>query len=271
MRFANPVERSLADGRFYEQRAHAYYLSSDKLAGDYAPVRFDRELRLFERYCPRGDVLDVGCSTGGFLYQLTTRNPGRYQVVGTDVAGPALDYAVTHGVPVKRGVFAEVDFGPQRFDAITFWAVLEHLADPAAFLAKAESMLTPGGHLFALVPNMKSLAVRWLGARYRYLRPEHLNYFTADTLKRIATAGGGFEIAALRTTHFNPIVLWQDFRTGSSEVSDADRASLLRRTTRWKQLRLLWPVQKLYSGVEWLLGRAQLADNLIIVLRKRAT
>jgi len=269
MLFANPVARSLAEGHFYQQRAGSYYLSSDKLEADFAPVRFVRELRLFYRYCARGEVLDVGCSTGGFLYQLMTRHPADYHVVGTDIAGGALDYAEGRGVPVKRGAFLELDFGAQRFDAITFWAVLEHLAEPSAFLTKAGFLLKPGGHLFVLVPNMKSLAVRLLGARYRYILPEHLNYFTADTLKRIAMRDDSLEVAALRSTHFNPMVLWQDLRGASGEFSDAKRASLLRRTTRWKQRRLLWPVRIMYAGVERLLGCFQLADNLVLVLRKR--
>jgi len=269
MLFASPVERRLVDGRFYEQRADSYYLSTDKLDSDYAPVRFARELGLFQNYCPRGDVLDVGCSTGGFLHQLMTQAPGRYRVAGTDVAGPVLDYAASRGVPVRRGPFLEQDFAGQRFDAVTFWAVLEHLAEPAAFLAKAAALLKPGGHLFILVPNMNSLAVRMLGARYRYLAPEHLNYFTPATLARLAAVESSVEFVTSRSTHFNPVVLWQDWWRRTGDVADVERAGLLRRTTRWKQCSLLWPVRKLYTGAEWFLGKWKLADNLVLVLRKR--
>ena len=67
---ARTVDPQLASGEFYDRLSAPYYLSPDKLQSDYAPVRFARELRLFRRWCRQGDVLDVGCSTGAFLYQL---------------------------------------------------------------------------------------------------------------------------------------------------------------------------------------------------------
>jgi 2-polyprenyl-3-methyl-5-hydroxy-6-metoxy-1,4-benzoquinol methylase len=269
MLFANPVEAQFVEGVFYDRLATPYYLSPDKLEGDYAPVRFARELRLFRRFCPGGGVLDVGCSTGAFLRQLVTRFPGDYTMLGTDVAGPALDYAESRGVPILRTPFLERDFSGQWFDAVTFWAVLEHLFEPGKFLARAAAVLKPGGHCFVLVPNMNSLAVRCLGTRYRYIMDEHLNYFTAGTLRRLAAQERAFAIAAVRSTHFNPVVLWQDWRGGAQRVPDAERARLLKRTARWKQNPVLAPVRWIYGGVERLLGRFRLADNLIMVLQRR--
>src|SRR5262245_18970483 len=152
MVFANPVPATLGSGEHYEGLAARLYLAEDKLAADYAPVRFERELKLFRRFCPRGKVLDVGCSTGGFLFQLEARWPGNYERLGTDVVGAALDYAKVRGAPVLRGGFLGHEFGEERFDALTMWAVIEHLVEPAKFLAKAAALLKPGGHCFVLVP-----------------------------------------------------------------------------------------------------------------------
>jgi 2-polyprenyl-3-methyl-5-hydroxy-6-metoxy-1,4-benzoquinol methylase len=269
MFFANPIGAEFAEGSFYDRQAAQYHLSPDKLQSDYAPVRFERELRLFRRFCRQGSVLDVGCSTGAFLYQLAQRFPGDYITLGADVAGPALDEAERRGIPVLRAPFVEHEFGGQKFDAVTFWAVLEHLAEPRKFLVKASAVLKPGGHCFVLVPNMKSLAVRWLGPRYRYIMDEHLNYFTAQTLRRFATTERTFAIVALKSTHFNPVVLWQDRRGAPHGVPDAERALLLKRTTAWKRNPLLAPMKWIYSGVERLLGRLRLADNLVVVLRRK--
>ena len=269
MLFANPVEAQFAEGAFYDRLAAPYYLSPDKLESDYTPVRFARELRLFRRFCYGGSVLDVGCSTGAFLHQLENRFPGDYSTLGTDVAGPALDHAESRGVPVLRTPFLEHDFGEQRFDAVTFWAVLEHLAEPGEFLAKAAALLKAAGHCFVLVPNMNSLAVRCLGTRYRYIMDEHLNYFTAGTLRRLVAQEPTFTIAALTSTHFNPVVIWQDWCSRERRVPDAERARLLRRTTGWKQNSLLAPVRWMYAGAERILGSFCLADNLAIVLQRR--
>ncbi len=267
MIYANPVPAAFASGQYYDQAGADYYLSPAKLESDYAPVRYERELRLFRQHCQGGAVLDVGCSSGAFLFQLHQRFPGCYQVLGTDVSGPALDYAEDRGVAVLRGSFLEQDFGERRFDAVTFWAVLEHLLEPARFLAKAGQLLKPGGLCFVLVPNLRSLAARLLGARYRYIYPQHLNYFTRATLTTLVEPR--FSVIAFRSTHFNPLVVWQDWRGGGKEISNHERAQLLQRTTSFKQHPLLRPLKTLYTLTEKVLGALNLADNLALVLRKR--
>jgi 2-polyprenyl-3-methyl-5-hydroxy-6-metoxy-1,4-benzoquinol methylase len=267
MIYANPAPAEFASGQYYDRAGADYYLSSAKLEGDYAAVRFERERRLFRKHCRSGAVLDVGCGSGAFLFQLNQRFPGCYQILGTDVSGPPLDYAEGHGVAVVRGNFLERDFGPKQFDAVTFWAVVEHLLEPRLFLAKAWSILKPDGLCFVLVPNMKSLAARALGARYRYLYPQHLNYFTQATFRKLVESW--FSVIAFRTTHFNPIVIWQDWRGGGKDISNRERADLLQRTTSYKQNPFLKPVKALYQLTERTLGALNLADNLMVVLRKK--
>jgi 2-polyprenyl-3-methyl-5-hydroxy-6-metoxy-1,4-benzoquinol methylase len=266
MLYVNPVPATFASGEYYDTEGAEYYLSEAKLESDYAPVRFERELRLFRRHIQKGAVLDVGCSSGAFLFQLRQRFVGDYQISGTDVSGPPLDYAESRGVPVIRGDFLTHDFGDRRFDAITFWAVLEHLSRPKEFLEKAATLLKEEGLCFVLVPNMSSLAVKILGRRYRYIYEQHLNYFTADTLRRLAEPQ--FDTLEIRTTHFNPVVMWQDWRGGGRDVSNAARGELLRRTTRYKQNPLLWPLKLGYRLSEKTLSTLGQADNLVKVFRK---
>ena len=269
MIYASPVAAEFSSGAFYDQEAAAYYLSPAKLESDYAVVRFARELRLFRRYCQEGAVLDVGCSSGGFLFQLITRFPGNYQPLGTDASSPALEYAASRGVPVLRGDFLAQDLGRDRFEAVTFWAVLEHLAAPGAFLEKASAVLKPGGWCFVLVPNLRSLAARFLGVRYRYIYSQHLNYFARSTLTRLVEPH--FTVVQRTTMHFNPIVIWQDWRRHGAEVSNTERAQLLQRTTAYKQHAWLAPARLAYRLTEGLLAGLGLADNLAFVLRKPAT
>jgi len=317
MVYANPVPASMVSGKFYDEAGADYYLSPAKLESDYADVRFERELQLFRKYCARGAVLDVGCSSGAFLFQLAKRWPGTYQTLGTDVSGAPLDYAESRGVPVVRGSFLEQYFesrdkpapdpssasacgsgatapersegGPEgnnpscaapllggaggglgvtgKFDAVTFWAVLEHVAEPRRFLEKAHAVLKPDGLCFVLVPNLRSLAARWLGAKYRHVYEQHLNDFSAPSLTRLAEER--FEIAATRFSHFNPFVIWQDWRGGGREVSNVERGALLKQTTADKQKAWLKPVKWVYGLAERSLAAGGLADNLVLVMRKR--
>ena len=268
MVYADPVDPELASGRFYDRLGVPFYLSPDKLAGDYAPVRFAREQRLFRRFCPAGRVLDVGCSTGAFLFQL--KSAGDYQVLGMDVTSAALEHAASQGVAVLPGSFLELGNAAGPFAAITFWAVMEHLLEPRKFLAKAADLLEPGGHCFILVPNWRSLATRLLGVRYRYLMPDHVNYFSPATLRALIATEARFQLVTLRSTHFNPAVIWQDWRRPADRVPDAARARLLKQTTALKQNRWLIPLRWAYRGAEHCLGAARLADNLVVVLRRNA-
>jgi SAM-dependent methyltransferase len=267
MAFASPVKTEFFTGGFYDRQS--YYLSPDKVESDYSPVRFERELKLFRRYCPTGHVLDVGCSTGGFLWQLMRRFPSDYEVLGTDVAGKPLDHARGQGISILEGSFLEMDERVRKFEAICFWAVLEHLAEPAVFLRKTVALLEPGGFCFALVPNLNSLAIRLLGPKYRYVMPDHLNYFELGTLRRLFNSVSGLQPVACGTSHFNPVVIWKDWRSDSNErVLDSERGRLLHKTTAMKQSPWLWPLRKVYAGAEKALSLAGLADNLWLVARK---
>jgi 2-polyprenyl-3-methyl-5-hydroxy-6-metoxy-1,4-benzoquinol methylase len=268
MVYADPIEEGWATGLFYDQLAQPYYLSPDKVDSDYASVRFERELKLFHRVCRRGSVLDVGCSTGAFLFQLKTQFPQDYEILGIDVAGPALDYAEKKGVPVLRESFLSLGAGAKRFSAITFWAVLEHLANPGDFLRKAAELLEPGGFCVVLVPNFESLAVRLLSAKYRYIFPQHVNYFTRNTLTRLVNYAAEFRTVQAGSTHFNPIVIWQDWKGTGEFVADEERAHLLRRTTAYKRNPILKPAKMLLAAFERGLARMNLADNIVLVLQK---
>lgn len=267
MVYVNPVPEEMASGEYYDREGSGYYVSEAKRESDYADVRFARELKLFRRHCRTGAVLDVGCSSGAFLYQLRRQFPGDYEVLGTDVSGPSLDYAESRGIGVVRGDFLRQDFGGRLFDAVTFWAVLEHLVEPAAFLDKTATLLKQSGRCFVLVPNLSSLATRLLGARYRYIYSQHLNYFTRETLSRLV--GARFSPVAFRSTHFNPVVIWQDWRNRGREVTNVERAELLKRTTAYKQSRAMRPLRYAYRLSERVLGSLNLADNLVVVLEKR--
>ena len=261
MIYTNPVAAEMASGFFYDQAGNEY-LSPEKLESDYSGVRFERELRLFRSHCQKGSVLDVGCSSGAFLYQLKKRYPDDYQIKGTDVSSAPLEHAAKMGVPVIKENFLTHSFAEQ-FDAVTFWAVMEHLSEPQLFLKKAASILKPGGLCFVLVPNMKSLAFRLLGAKYRYVYAEHLNYFTPETLGKFMERE--FSVLNLESTHLNPLVIWKDFRGQGQAVPRAQRSQLLKRTTAYKKSRWMYPIRICYRTTETILAKFKLADNLAII------
>jgi hypothetical protein len=107
-----------------------------------------------------------------------------------------------------------------------------------------------------------------LGSKYRYILPEHINYFTPQSLRQLFERQGGWEILAQGSMHFNPIVIIQDFRNKKGLVSDVNRVQLLKKTTAFKQSRWLKPLRWAYSLSERCLAQFNLADNVYIVVKK---
>ena len=78
-----------------------------------------------------------------------------------------------------------------------------------------------------------------------------------------------FSVVEFNSTHFNPVVIWRDWRGGGKDVSNRERAELLQRTTSYKQSPLLRPARALYAFTEKALASLNMADNLALVLRRR--
>lgn len=187
------------------------------------------KLRWLEKWVPRrGRLLDVGCASGYFLE--TAREAG-WQAVGVDLSAYATGRARQQGLPVVRGATPAV-FGADRFDAVTFWDVLEHMPDPVAGLRAAHRVLRAGGVLGLSTGRVDSLLVRLRGPRSRIFNPpQHLFFFTWAAL-RTALARAGFEILARRTDR-KLVSLRYVLHLQSSLAPDRPWAALARRLMRW--------------------------------------
>ncbi len=98
-------------------------------------------------------ALDVGCGAG-LLTEPLARLGAR--LVGIDAApeliSVARDHAAAMGLEIdyRAGAVEELQ---GRFDLITCMEVIEHVADPAAFVTALAKRLAPGGLLILSTPN----------------------------------------------------------------------------------------------------------------------
>lgn len=99
-----------------------------------------------------GRVLDDGCGGGGMGVSFAEESR---EVVGIDMSNRFGDAGVR--LAREKGVanitFVQADgtrlpFRSGSFDFVLSHAVIEHVADPAAYLQEARRVLAPGGHLF---------------------------------------------------------------------------------------------------------------------------
>ena len=77
-----------------------------------------------------------------------------------------------------------------------------------------------------------------------------------------------FRVVEMKSTHFNPLVIWKDFRGGERNIPRAERVRLLKKTTGYKRSRWMLPIKVVYQATEIVLGKFFLADNVAIVGRK---
>jgi SAM-dependent methyltransferase len=77
---------------------------------------------------------------------------------------------------------------------IVLFDVIEHLPDPRATLALCYESLNPGGVLVLTTGDFGSPLARLAGVRWRLMTPpQHLWFFTEESVRRLAT-GLGFSI-----------------------------------------------------------------------------
>ncbi len=144
-------------------------------------------------------ILDVGCGSGTLGARLRARGNVVWGIdAAPDIAEPAsrrLDRFLLADV-TDRARIAEL-LGDERFDAIVFADVLEHLADPVRALRAYSSFLAPGGIVLVSVPNIAVWNVRLglLLGRFQYtptgtLDRTHLRFFTRANLDRALSEAG---------------------------------------------------------------------------------
>jgi 2-polyprenyl-6-hydroxyphenyl methylase/3-demethylubiquinone-9 3-methyltransferase len=141
------------------------------LIREQALARFDRDgktARPFEGL----RLLDIGCG-GGLLSEPMIRLG--FAVTGVDASerniGVARVHAERGGLKIDyRASTAEalIEAGETPFDVVLNMEVIEHVADPAAYLADCSRLLAPGGLMIVATLNrtLRSLAFAKIGAEY---------------------------------------------------------------------------------------------------------
>jgi len=138
-------------------------------------------LQGLERAGEQRTLLDVGCANGDFPRFMAARG---WRVEGVETSESSQRI---RDFKVYTQQFQEIPVTEPTYDAITAWAVLEHVHDPMAYFRKASRVLKSGGVFVFLVQNFESVASRYLFCEDV---PRHLYFFDRRTIRRyVETAG----------------------------------------------------------------------------------
>lgn len=192
----------------YEQE----YFEGEKLEaggyGDYtaqAGWRLEKSARQAREMRERtglngGRVLDIGSGYGYFRVAL---GDAGYEHDGLEVSEFARRIASrTYGLATHGGTLEEHWRGwESRYDAVTLFDLIEHLADPARLLKQVAFILRPGGVLGVKTPNLDCPEADVFGPHYHSLKREHLAFFSPQSLTATAAAAGFEPVHVATTSH----------------------------------------------------------------------
>jgi 2-polyprenyl-3-methyl-5-hydroxy-6-metoxy-1,4-benzoquinol methylase len=130
-----------------------------------------------------GTILDLGCGYGFFLDHMSRRG---WKVEGVEISIRASRYArESLGVSVTSHPLPRSDWEDERYDVISLFYVIEHLANPLEVLKEAMRLLRPGGWLLLRWPHSTPIAMLlrpWLSQLRLYQAPSHLFDFSPKTM-----------------------------------------------------------------------------------------
>ncbi len=141
-------------------------------------------------------ALDVGCGAGLLSEPLSRLGAA---VTGVDAAGEAIAAARVHaaagGLDISYGVGGIEDV-EGAFELVTALEVIEHVTDPAGFVAGLARVLAPGGSLILSTPNRtmlsKTMIVTLAEGFGRIPRGTHdwARFLTPEELRGLLAAAG---------------------------------------------------------------------------------
>jgi SAM-dependent methyltransferase len=144
----------------------------------YLAKRLSREARYLDPVSsatPPRTLLDLGCANGEFPRFMAARGWRVEGVETSDTSHRISDF------PVYTQEFQNIPVHQPSYDAVTAWAVLEHVHDPMAYFRKASLVLKQGGLLVFVVTNFHSFSSRHLFCEDI---PRHLYFYTRETVQQ---------------------------------------------------------------------------------------
>lgn len=176
-------------------------------------AEFDRDLTRAQPF-EKLRILDIGCG-GGLLSEPMARLGA--DVVGADASERNVRVAQVHAerqdlaIDYRRTTAEELSEAGEIFDAVLNMEVVEHVADPQAYLSACADLLRPGGLMVCstINRNTKSFALAIVGAEYvmRWLpRGTHdwSRFLTPDELRDLLHIAG-LEMVDSKGFVFSPL------------------------------------------------------------------
>jgi 2-polyprenyl-3-methyl-5-hydroxy-6-metoxy-1,4-benzoquinol methylase len=185
--------------KYYQEPKGGYASSYTPAELRYLRSKIQQRAAVVSRFAPRsGSLLDVGCGEGftlAYFRELGWDVKGLdYSSVGLKTNNPSCANALIVG-DVFDLLQAEADSG-HCYDVIWLQNVLEHVLEPVELLASLRGLVAANGVLVVAVPNdfsalqLNALNQELIESPFWVALPDHLSYFSRDSLLNLGVATG---------------------------------------------------------------------------------
>lgn len=125
-------------------------------------------------------LLEIGCATGALL-KLFSENG--WETTGIEVSKELSAYGREHfGLDIRNSTLELARLPEESYSMIFAFHVIEHLNDPALFVAELYRILRHDGTLVIITPNADSFQAHLMQCEWRSAISDHLFLFSRKTL-----------------------------------------------------------------------------------------
>jgi SAM-dependent methyltransferase len=132
-------------------------------------------------------LLDVGCSSGSFVYAAESVG---VQAEGVEPSANPAQTAMAQGLKVQQGFIEDLHLPENSFDVITLFEVVEHLSAPVPLFKECHRILSPGGIMIVRTGNTESWTARFMRGSWEYFdmtrHGGHISFFSPSSFDLLA-------------------------------------------------------------------------------------
>ncbi len=211
--YATPQLRSDLIDEYYSVASSAFY-SSERLEGaDRFQNRHRSIVQIVEQKKTCGNILEIGCGTGGLL---ACFDKEKWNCHGVEPSPQASKIANSRkNISVFNGFLDEQTF-ETKFDVILLIDVVEHLKTPSELFKLLNKYLMAEGIVVVATGDINSFTSRFAGRWWSYFGSwEHLSFFSSKSMETFLSKHGldvlEIKKASHRGTYFENLItqmLW---------------------------------------------------------------
>lgn len=203
--YPQPDLKTLISDFYSKKSGYHTKLSKDLNAIKNYNKKFVKIIDKLARLKLQGNLLDVGCSNGEFMF---LAEKAGFKTFGIELNKDTASIAMNNGLEIFNGTLEEAAFKDGYFSVIYLGDVIEHVPNPDILIKECKRILKREGIIVISTPNIDCFWARATGFICRLFKfpwsvllpPYHLFLFSESNLKKFIS---GLNFNILETKYYS--------------------------------------------------------------------